>query len=331
MMSTHAFAKKLAKLTALGLLHVAHSIIISRMLCRVKKVGTRVLNGLLVEPPRSLDSVFSRVNKDHDLMTSLKHLLDLLEGDLLQVLSRLHGTGLAFRTEEVLLERDGAEGSIEVEQASHLVHAKEVGNVDVVRERGRQTNNPDQGLCALHLSLCPCHQTLQHSATLVVQHVDFINDEQPHLLHELGIACAFTCDDVPLFWCCDDDLRIKDLGFSEMHVSSQFARLDAQPGQTLAELLCNFSGQRFHGRYVDDLEVFQHDGKVGCFRLLDRIGYNVLSDSIENGQHCSIRFTSTSGRANEHVFARLVCHRIHQALHAVKRLVALEGPLTQTV
>ena len=56
-----------------------------------------------------------------------------------------------------------------------------------------------------------------------------------------------------------------------------------------------------------------------------------MANSVQDRQHCSISFTSTGGRTDQHVFAGLVGNRIYKTLHSVQRFVAPEGLATKTV
>ena len=116
-----------------------------------------------------------------------------------------------------------------------------------------------------------------------------------------------------------------------MHISCQFSHLDSEPSQTLAQLLRHFSGQGFHWRDVHNLEVFCADNKIGGIRLLEWIGRNVLCHCVQYCEHSSIRLTGTSGSADKHVLAAVICDWMNQTLHAIERLVTLEGTPAETV
>ena len=164
-----------------------------------------------------------------------------------------------------------------------------------------------------------------------MQHVDLIDDEQSYFLYQLGVSGTFSCDNIPLLWCSDYNLRIQDLSLGKMHITSKFASLDTQPRQTLSKLLSNLGSERLHRRDVDDLEVFRHYSKVGGVRLVNRVRHNVLGHGVENRKHGSVCFTSTSRCANQHVLTGLVCNWIYKTLHPVECLVAFEGALTKAV
>ncbi|RUP45779.1 hypothetical protein BC936DRAFT_147741 [Jimgerdemannia flammicorona] len=80
-----------------------------------------------------------------------------------------------------------------------------------------------------HLSQCPGHKTLQNGATIVMQQVDLIDDEQFNLFRQLDVADALPRDDVPLLRSGDNYLGPRDLSLGELHVASQLAHLDPQP------------------------------------------------------------------------------------------------------
>ncbi|KAK1857247.1 hypothetical protein CCHR01_00028 [Colletotrichum chrysophilum] len=298
---------------------------------RVEEIDAKVFHGLLVQHLGRDHGVSPRVHKHHDLVVPLEHVSDLFEGDLVQVLLGLLRAGLALDADEVLLQRHGAEGGVKVKETLVPVDLEEVGHINVVGERGTQTDDADQRLGAFHLALRSGNERLQHSTAFVVKHVNLIDDEEADLLHQLGVAGALSRDDVPFLRGRDDDLRLDDLGLGQVHVSGELAALDAKPGQSLAELLGDFRRERLHRGDVDDLEVLRVDCKVCGGRVLDGIGRAVVADGLQDGEHGGVRFALTSGRADEHVLVRPVCHRMHQTLHAVERLVPLEGPAAEAI
>ena len=79
-------------------------------------------------------------------MAFVDHLGNLLERGTVQVLSRLWAVGLSPNTNEVLLERHRSEGRIKVEQSSATVYAQEVSDINVVGQRGTESNNSDDRL-----------------------------------------------------------------------------------------------------------------------------------------------------------------------------------------
>ena len=71
---------------------------------------------------------------------------DLFEGDKIEVFPRLRTIGLPSNSDEMLFQRDWPERRIEVKQTCLPLDAEEVGNVDVVWERGAETHDSDNGL-----------------------------------------------------------------------------------------------------------------------------------------------------------------------------------------
>lgn len=63
------------------------------------------------------------MNKHHDLVPLAHHLDDLVEDDLIHVARLRKAARLALDTDEVLLERHGAERAVEEEQSLVAVDA----------------------------------------------------------------------------------------------------------------------------------------------------------------------------------------------------------------
>ena len=64
---------------------------------------------------RCLDCILTTVNKHHDLMALLKHIFDLFESGVVQILSAGFCPCFAFDTYEMLLEWDWAKTLVEIE------------------------------------------------------------------------------------------------------------------------------------------------------------------------------------------------------------------------
>ncbi|KAK8195010.1 uncharacterized protein BKA78DRAFT_308858 [Phyllosticta capitalensis] len=164
-----------------------------------------------------------------------------------------------------------------------------------------------------------------------MQHVDFVDNQKPDLLNKLGVSCTLSSHDVPFFRSGDYDLCLQDLRFSEVHVARQLANLDPEPRQPFSKLFRNLCSQRFHGCHIHNLEVIGLEDKVVRLGVFPRTRDDVLGDCVEDRQHGSICFTSTSRGTDEHVLAGFVSHGIHKALHAIEGLVAFERSLAKSV
>ncbi len=331
MVDAQALGHQVPDLAGLGRSDVLHGRLELVVVARVKETDTCVVGGLLIQHLRGGLGVTPGVDKDHDLVVLFQHLAHLLKGDLVDVVPGLFAVRLALDADEVLLERDRAEGSVKVEQAGFPVDTQEVGHVDVVGERSAEADDADQGLRALHLPLRPGHQRLQHGASLVVQHVHLVDDEKPHLLDQFRVARPLSRHNIPLLGRCHDDLCLDNLRLCQVHITRVLAATQPEPRQAPAELSGNLGRQRLHGGDVDDFEVVGLHGKVGGGVVLEWARRQVLADGVQDRQHGGVRLACTGRGADEHVLARLVGHRVHQALHAVERLVALEGVPAQPV
>mmetsp|Transcript_55929 Transcript_55929/g.162111 ORF Transcript_55929/g.162111 Transcript_55929/m.162111 type:complete len:267 (+) Transcript_55929:996-1796(+) len=116
---------------------------------------------------RRLECVASRMHENHDLV-ALSHLLDNhVVGDLVQLRHEFHGVCLRH-ADEGGVERDRAVGGIEVEQVL-AVHAHEVGDVPVVRQCGRESNEAHRLTGGLLVFETSRHHRLDDRASVVVQ------------------------------------------------------------------------------------------------------------------------------------------------------------------
>ncbi len=324
MMDAQALGHKISDFPSLGRFDISHGRLVFFVPARVKESGANVVYGLLVEHLGSSLGVSAGMDKNHDLVILLQHLPHLFESHLVDVVAGLFAVGLALDSNKVLLERDRPEGGIKVEQTGPLVDAQKVGHIDVVGERGAETDDADQGLGALDLPLCPGHQRLQHSTSLVMKHVHFIDDEQPHLLNQFRVTSPLPCHDIPFLRRRHNNLRLNNLRLGQMHVAGVFAATQPEPSKPLPELPGDLSCQRLHGRNINNLEVVGLHGKFGGGVILERVWRQVLADGVHDSQHGRVCLAGTCRGADEHVLARLVGYRVYQTLHAVQGSVSAE-------
>lgn len=86
----------------------------------------------LLQCHSSFDSLLSRMHEDHDLVPFADHLRHLFKCNSVQVLSRVRTVRFPSDTYEMLLQRYGPEGGVEIKQANLSVDTQEIANVDVV-------------------------------------------------------------------------------------------------------------------------------------------------------------------------------------------------------
>ena len=242
------------------------------MVVAAEQILTPFFRSQLLQHPGCHDSILAGVHKDHNLVTTFQHIAHLFIGDVINILSRLLGARLSLHSDEMLLKGYRSERRVEEEHASHFVNLQKVGHIDIVRECGRETNDANQRLSAFDLTLRTSNQRFNDSTTFIMQHVDLINNEQSHLLNKLCVSSTLASHNVPFFRGCDDDLGIHDLTLGQLHVTSQFAGLDSQPGQSFAQLFRNFSCQGLHWGDVNNLEVINLDSELCGSRVFQWIG-----------------------------------------------------------
>lgn len=94
-----------------------------------------------------------------------------------------------------------------------------------------------QDLETPHLNLpdSPGNNGLQNRASVIVEQVDFINDQEPDQLRVDAIT-ALPRDDIPLLWGGHNDLGLLNLRLRQVHVACQLTYLDAIALQALAEV-----------------------------------------------------------------------------------------------
>ncbi len=94
-----------------------------RVVSRVECVNLALLHRHLAQPLCCLDSLLAGMDEHHDLVPLAHHLDDLVEDDLIHVARLRKAARLALDTDEVLLERHGAERAVEEEQSLVAVDA----------------------------------------------------------------------------------------------------------------------------------------------------------------------------------------------------------------
>jgi len=208
--------------------------------------------GVLLE---DLDQVFGRLDGRVPLVHEDEHLLAHLQApDDVQVRDVVHDVfgaldrAVVFDPVKPAPQRRRPVGRVEVERA-FFGRVDEVRHIDVVRQRGRQPQDPDHALRPDQRGQRPGDQTLKHDTALVVQQVDLVDDHQVDLVHE---AVAFSGDDVPLFGRGHDDVGLFELGLGQTDVAGHFSDLDVEVLEGLGELLDDFGGERFERSEVDD-------------------------------------------------------------------------------
>ena len=91
-----------------------------------------------------------------------------------------------------------------------LVRRFEGGDILVVGKSCRKADKTHIFVRLFHATDCPCYDTFKDWAALVVEEMDFVNDDEAN---EVGVAgvCAFASNDVPLLWGRHDDLGLRYL------------------------------------------------------------------------------------------------------------------------
>lgn len=142
--------------------------------------------------------------------------------------------GLLFRDADVLLfQRHRSEAIVEVKETLAL-HIEERGDVFVVGQRGTEADETHCVLGRFDRANGSRDDRFEHRATVVVQEVHFVENDQTYQLGERSFA-AFACDDVPLFRRADDQLRFVDLLARELMVTGQFSDFQTERVQALNE------------------------------------------------------------------------------------------------
>lgn len=202
-------------------------------------------------------------------------------------------------------------------------HAQERRHVAVVGQRRRNAHQAHALLAQLLRAQRARDDGFEHRATLVVQQVDLVHDDQPHELR-VGTLAGLARHDVPLFRRRHDDLRLGDLGARQLLVAAQLAhdevvRARAEP---LGKVAHHFLHQRLHGRDVDYLEALLERRRVDL-----PVRANELGDLVQHAQHGHVGLACACRRAHEQVDVLVERRRADAALHAVQHRHALEARL----
>ena len=225
----------------------------------VEQILALLILSHLQERPCGVNGIFPGIYEDHDLMSTLQHAFEFLESGLVNIVTRCFGPRFSFYADEMLLKRHWPERGIKVEQPCHAIHLEEVGHINIVWQSCRKANDPNEGLSAFDLPFRSSNKRFNYSATFVMEHVNFINDEKFHLLYKLGITRTLAGDNIPFLRCCHNNLGLDDVFLCQVHISSILTNLDAEPRKTPPKLLGNLGRQCFHWGHVDDLEFFGID------------------------------------------------------------------------
>jgi hypothetical protein len=96
MMDPESTIKKKLHLFIPGLAYASAEKAPLRMFLAAEVITITSSDGRVLECHRSLDRLFPRMNKYHNLVTLRYQLRDFLESDIIQVLSRLRAAGFPF-------------------------------------------------------------------------------------------------------------------------------------------------------------------------------------------------------------------------------------------
>ena len=130
-----------------------------------------------------LGGFFTTVHKDqHLLLASLLH--HLLVTNLIHQRHALKG-GLLRHSHKLLLQTNRSKTAVEVEQSLLRIHSQECGDIGIVRQGCGKSNQSHHFLRGLNLAKCTSNQGLQNRSSLVVQKVNFVDDDQTD---ELGVG-----------------------------------------------------------------------------------------------------------------------------------------------
>mmetsp|Transcript_57678 Transcript_57678/g.103595 ORF Transcript_57678/g.103595 Transcript_57678/m.103595 type:complete len:297 (+) Transcript_57678:4096-4986(+) len=223
----------------------------------LKELGQGVvLHGQISQGLSRLHGLLTRVHEDENLiLSSILH--QLLIAHLVHGVEALDG--LLVRNADVrLLEWHWAVLVAKVEEALLRIHPEEDGDILVVGQRGRETDQTDVLLGGLDLADGSCHNRLKNWTARVMQQVDLIHDDQSDKLRVSTLVPSLAGDDVPLLRRRNDDLCLVDLSLCEVDISTQLADGDSVGLlQALAETCHDFLHQGLHRGHVDNLEARQ--------------------------------------------------------------------------
>ena len=192
----------------------------------------------VTDGPGSLPRLLPAVTEDQDLvLAGVLH--GLVVHDVVHHRVPLHRL-LLRDPDKLLLQRHGTEAVVKVEQPGLGVDPQEHSHVLVVGQSGGEPHQPDLLLGGLDVPDAPGHQGLQHWASLVMEQVDLVEDDQPDQL-SVGPLASLPRDDVPLLRGADNHLGLVDLLLAQLAVSCQLGHCQPVFLKTLAEASGHFS------------------------------------------------------------------------------------------
>ncbi|KAI6760260.1 hypothetical protein HG531_013461 [Fusarium graminearum] len=150
---------------------------------------------------------------------------DLVVADIIHGL-QLPDSFTVGDTNELLSQRTRSVGSVEMEEALLCVNSQEACDIFVVGEGGRQTENSDGFASLLGLTNSSADNALQYRTTVVVQQMDFIDDDKAHKIG-IGQVVGLSGNNIPLLGCSDNDLSLGDLLLGELAITRQLCNPDA--------------------------------------------------------------------------------------------------------
>ena len=307
-MHRKAVRQEVAQLGALGVLVGLGLEDGARRLLGVQEASERVVGERHVaNGARGLDGLLARVH-EHEHLPGAGALDHLLVRDLVHELVLRHGL-LGRDADELLLERHRAVAVVERKEILGL-DAQEGRHVLVVGQRGREAHQAHHLLRRLDLAHGARDDRLEHRATLVVQQMYLVEQNQAHELRE-GTIAALARHNVPLLGRRDDQLRLADLLLREVDVARELAHRQAHLAEHEREVADHLAYETLHRRDVDHLERI----------LVDRhaVLADVLSDGLQHGQQRTDRLARAGRRTHEHVLGRVDGRLVHATLDAIER------------
>ena len=333
------------------------------VLVRVEQVDDPFRHRLLPQRLRRLDRVLARMNEDHDLVTRFEELGDLcrrqhcregrgreaylVERGVVERGAGLDASGFALDADKVLFEWDWTEGGVKVEEALVAVDSalgrqfgfevrteqdlpKEVGDVDVVWQRGGETDNADEALRRLDLSQGASDDAFDDGSSVLVQKMHLVDDEEldflltrcishtspspkkrerTHIRHlSISRSCSLARHDVPLLRRRHNHASLIHLLLRHLHISRQLSHLDPRPREPFREFERNLGGEGFEWRDVDDLVGAR--GRKRGRGFADEGSIAETGETAEDREECDVRFAlrksvSEGRRSREKGDARL--------------------------
>ncbi|GIX62067.1 LuxR family maltose regulon positive regulatory protein [Babesia caballi] len=264
------------------------------------------LEGHVPDELRSARRLLPAVHEHEDLvLASILH--HALVHDLVHGVVPLDGLFL-LDADVPLLQSHRTVVVAEVKEAPIRVHPQELRDVRVVGHGRAQPDQPRPRFALPVVVQGPRDDRLEHGATLVVQQVNFINDDQlDSVLHT-----APPRDHVPLLRRYDQQLRLHQLVPRQAHVAGELADVEAVGREALRERLRLLHHKRLHGRHVHDLEILH----VQVPRLVP-----VPRHHAEHGKHGDVRLARSSRRADQHVLLEVLERDLrNHRLHGIERV-----------